>query len=110
MCTSNLPKMLRFFSSCLLFASVVITGCSSADKGSPAEENSPPPRTKFIVDINSASAADLESLPHVGPSLSRKIIEHRERYGPFRRPEHLLVIEGMSEDKFRELRRFINTE
>ena len=62
------------------------------------------------MNINTASPAELEALPHVGPALSRKIIEHRKRYGPFRKPEHLLVIDGMSEHRFRELRQFINTE
>ena len=62
------------------------------------------------MNINAANSAELEVLPHVGPALSRKIIEHRERYGPFRKPEHLLVIDGMSEHRFRELRQFFNTE
>jgi competence protein ComEA len=102
--------MLRFFSSCFLYLSLLITGCSSADSRITLHKNSSPPAAVFVVDINSAGAAELESLPHVGPALARKIIEHRERYGPFRRVEHLLVIEGMSENRFRDLRQFINTE
>ena len=107
MITSNLPQRLRIFSSCFLFGSLLITGCSPA-----RQEIKPyaPPRAHILVNINEAGARELESLPHVGPALARKIIEHRERYGPFRRPEHVLVIEGMSEARFQELRQFINTE
>jgi competence ComEA-like helix-hairpin-helix protein len=107
---SNLPTTLRFFSSWFLFGSVLFAGCSSANSEIKSHENLSPPRGHVVVNINSASAAELESLPEVGPALARKIIEHRERYGAFRKPEHLLVIEGMSEDRFRELRQFIDTE
>src|SRR5688500_13069959 len=111
MCTSNLPKMLRFFSCCFLYLSVQVTGCGSASSRLiPDDNSSPPPAAHFVVNINSAGAGELESLPQVGPALARKIIEHRERYGRFRKAEHLLVVEGMSEDRFRKLRQFINTE
>ena len=59
------------------------------------------------VNINTADAADLRSLPHVGPALAEKIIEHRKRYGPFRRVEHLLIVEGVSDRRFREIRHLI---
>ena len=110
MCMSNLPTTLRFFSYCFLHASVLIAGCSSASSEIKLHQNLSPPRGHVVVNINAAGAAELESLPHVGPALARKIIEHRARYGPFRRPEHVLLIEGMSEDRFHELRQFINTE
>jgi competence protein ComEA len=60
------------------------------------------------ININTASAAELEELPHVGPVLARKIIDHRNRYGAFRRAEHLLAVEGVSEKRYRELREFID--
>jgi DNA uptake protein and related DNA-binding proteins len=39
--------------------------------------------------------------------LAKKIIGHRDRYGPFRRPEDILIIDGISEKRFREFRGFI---
>jgi competence protein ComEA len=42
-------------------------------------------------------------LPGIGEVMSRKIIEHRERHGPFRRPEEIIIIEGFSERKYRAL-------
>jgi competence protein ComEA len=52
----------------------------------------------------------LERLPGIGPALAARIVEQRERYGPFRRAEHLMLVRGVSERRFRQLRPFINTE
>jgi competence protein ComEA len=60
-----------------------------------------------LVNINKASRAELERLPGVGPATATRIVEHRERYGPFRRAEHLLLVRGFSDSRFRELRPLI---
>ena len=57
-----------------------------------------------LLDLNSASAAELEKLPGVGPSLAREIVAYRERYGRFRRVEHLLMVRGISERRLAALR------
>lgn len=62
------------------------------------------------VNINRASPTELERLPGIGPGLAARIVEHRERHGPFRRPEHLLAVRGISERRFRQLRHLINAE
>src|SRR5688572_8894565 len=54
------------------------------------------------VNVNTASQNELEKLPFIGESFARKIIEHREKHGRFRRAEHLLLIEGISDRKFRQ--------
>jgi DNA uptake protein ComE-like DNA-binding protein len=53
--------------------------------------------------------SELEDLLRVGPVMAAKILEHRNRYGPFRVPEHLLIVDGISEKHFRELRPYIDT-
>src|SRR5687767_11131178 len=60
-----------------------------------------------LININHADRAELEKLPNIGPSLAARIVEHRERYGPFRKREHLLMIEGMSDRRFREIENLI---
>ena len=42
--------------------------------------------------------------------MAARIIEHREKYGPFRRPEHLIMVRGMSDRRFRALREFITVD
>ena len=62
------------------------------------------------VDINLASFSELEKLPFVGAETARKIVEHREKYGKFRRIEHILLIQGISDKKFRQIKNMIKAE
>jgi competence ComEA-like helix-hairpin-helix protein len=62
------------------------------------------------VNINTADANELQRIPGIGPVSAKKIVDHRDRYGPFRRPEEILIIDGISEKRFREFRGFILTE
>ena len=62
------------------------------------------------ISINDASREELERLPGIGPALAVRIVEHRERYGRFRRAEHLLLVRGISERRFLQLRPYITAE
>ena len=59
------------------------------------------------VDLNRATAADLDALPGVGPVLAGRIIAHRERHGPFRDPEELLAVRGIGPRLFARLHPWI---
>ncbi len=69
-------------------------------------ENPTPTR----ININTASAQELEKLPGIGRGFARRIVEHREKYGAFRRPEHLIMVRGLSDKRFRALRDLITVE
>lgn len=62
------------------------------------------------LNINTASADDLLRLPHVGPVVAGKIIEYRDKFGPFKRIEELMMIDGMSDARFRRIRSLIRVE
>jgi competence protein ComEA len=62
------------------------------------------------ININTASADELTRIPHVGEKLAEKIIEHRELNGPFRRVEHLMLIQGISDTRFRKIRPLVRVE
>lgn len=59
------------------------------------------------VDINIASVDELEKLPHIGRKTAEGVVEYRTTNGPFRRVENILLIRGMSESRFNELRPYI---
>ena len=63
-----------------------------------------------LVNINTASRGELERLPGIGPALAARIVAHREQYGRFRRAEHLIMVRGISDRRFRALRQFITVE
>jgi competence protein ComEA len=75
--------------------------------GSPTvRQESPLPS---LIDINTATREELEKLPGIGEALAQRIIEHREQYGRFRRAEHLLMVRGISERRFRALSPLLTT-
>lgn len=55
------------------------------------------------VNVNTAGLEDLMRLPGVGEVTARKIIEYRERNGEFRRKEEIIIIDGFSEKKYRDI-------
>lgn len=63
-----------------------------------------------LVNINTASREELEKLPGIGRALAERIVEHRTRYGAFRRVEHLLVVRGISAQRFHQMRALIKAE
>jgi competence ComEA-like helix-hairpin-helix protein len=56
------------------------------------------------VDPNRADARELATLPGIGPKLARRILAHRRRHGPFRRPEDLLAVRGIGHRLLARLR------
>jgi competence ComEA-like helix-hairpin-helix protein len=79
------------------------------------DQQSLSPQTKSAesaqrININTARANELETLPGIGKGLAERIIEHRARYGPFRRTEHLIIVRGISDKRFRALRELITVE
>lgn len=56
------------------------------------------------VDINTADAASLESLPGIGPSLAAAIVEHRQRHGPFAAVDGLIDVSGIGPVKLEQIR------
>ncbi len=62
------------------------------------------------ININTAPAGELEKLPGIGKGLAERIIEHRQRFGPFRRPEHLIIVRGISDRRFRVLKDLVAVE
>jgi competence protein ComEA len=60
------------------------------------------------VNINTASAAELESLPKIGPATAQKIIAYREEHGGFTSIEELSKVPGIGEKTFEDLRNLIS--
>lgn len=59
------------------------------------------------VNVNTASQAELETLPGIGPALSQRIIDYRTRNGPFRAPEDLKNVSGIGDKRFEQLKDLI---
>ena len=55
------------------------------------------PETALPVNINTATAEELDVLPGIGPALAGRIIAYREEHGPFTEVEELLEVSGIGE-------------
>lgn len=60
-----------------------------------------------IVNINSATQTELESLPGIGPSLALRIINYRKENGKFSSIEEIKEVSGIGEAKYNELKKYI---
>jgi len=61
------------------------------------------PHNEERIDINTASVEELQRLPGVGPALASRIVEHRGKHGPFKRPQDVIIVRGMSAKLYRRI-------
>ena len=98
----------------ILSAILLAPACATPPRPTPAaaQLTLDAPKTEFTsaININTASLAELENLPGIGRGIAERIVAHREQYGPFRRVEHLMMVRGISDRKFRALRARIVVE
>ncbi len=57
-----------------------------------------------MVRLNSATAAELETLPGIGPALAGCIVEHRNRHGAFQRIEDIQEVPGIGAGRFEKMK------
>ncbi len=60
------------------------------------------------VNLNTASAEQLDALPGISPAAAKAIVSHREKQ-PFGRPEDLLKVKGFARKRFERLRPYLAT-
>jgi competence protein ComEA len=57
-----------------------------------------------IVNVNTASLEELDTLPGIGPVIGERIIAYRDEHGPFKTVEELTEVEGISDRLLERLR------
>ena len=72
---------------------------------SPKEENG---KKRYVVNINTATQTELETLPGIGPSLALKIINHRKENGKFSSIEQIKDVSGIGESKYENIKEYIS--
>ena len=75
----------------------------------PAQEDSRPPTASTTVaaapvNLNTATMAQLETLPGIGPATAQRIVDYRQQNSSFKKVEELMNIRGIGEVSFLKLR------
>ena len=68
------------------------------------DEITAPTRVVTLVNVNTATAEELETLTGIGPSLAQAIIDYRAEHGDFTAAEDLLNVKGIGEAKLEGFR------
>ena len=61
----------------------------------------------LLLNLNTATVEQLQRLPGVGRVLATRIVQFRQKKGPFKRVEELLAVPGISEKKWNVLREYV---
>jgi len=62
-----------------------------------------------LIDINTASQSELETLPGIGPTTARKIIDYRDENGPFLSIEDIINVSGIGPGTYERIKDLITT-
>lgn len=75
-----------------------------------SEATMPEPGIQKLINVNTATAAELELLPGVGPVMAGRIIEDRQTNGPFRTPADLDRVKGIGPKTLEKLTPLVRFE
>lgn len=84
----------------------LVTKSSEKDKPENQVSNAKKKKSNGKININTASLSELKSLPGIGETYAKRIIEYREN-SPFTSIEQITYIKGIGEKKFEKLKDFI---
>lgn len=59
------------------------------------------------VNVNTASVSELQLLPRIGPAVAARIVEQREKSGPFKSLDDLLLVRGIGEATYDQLKPYL---
>ena len=84
-----------------------VPAASAAETQEPALQE---PTQENPLNLNTATQAQLELLPGIGPALAQAILDYRAEFGPFTAPEQLMEVPGIGEKRFAAVEQLIDVE
>ena len=85
-------------------------GASAASAAETQEPALQEPTREKPLNLNTATQAQLELLPGIGPALAQAILDYRAEFGPFTTPEQLMEVPGIGEKRFAAVEQLIDVE
>ena len=94
----SLQRNYRFATFLLLFFSIICCADATLAKKKPPAHP---------INLNSASSAELQLVPGIGPSTADKILDMRKSYGAFKSVDDLLAIKGIGPKRLEKMRKYL---
>lgn len=92
-----------------LVASLVAGATMQAqDQTTPSTKKPAAPTAAAPLNINTATAAQLETLPGIGPAVAARILEYRQKNGNFKKVEELMNVKGIGEKAFLKIKALVS--
>jgi comEA protein len=90
---------------CICLSVVVFNGLQSVAFAKAAETTIS--EEMAVININTATAEELQEIKGIGPKLAARIVEYRSQYGDFDTPEALMNVRGVGEAKYAKIKQTI---
>lgn len=62
---------------------------------------------QFPINLNTATAEQLEAIPGIGPTLAQRIVEYRQTHGKFQSVDDLLEVQGIGQKRLENMRPYV---
>ena len=88
----------------VLVPEMALPSTGPAPAGTPGPASTAPPGAPAQLNINTATAAELVALPHIGPALAQRIVDYRNAHGPFRAIADVMQVKGIGPAIFQQIK------
>jgi competence protein ComEA len=96
--------MVRQLASFVVMIALLGVSVAAQNTRKPAAARTEARPAAASINLNTATVADLEKLPGIGQKVAARIVEYREKNGPFKKIEELMNVQGVGEKSFLQLR------
>lgn len=87
-----------------------VSPAQNSSLSSEEESSAQEPQQQGKINLNTASAQELETLPGIGEVKAQAIIDYREQEGPFQTIDQVMEVKGIGEKTFESIRDLITVE
>ena len=99
--------MIRMMTALVLVLGLVATAVSAQEAARSAKASTASASAGAPINLNTATVAQLETLPGIGKSTAERILEYRQKNGGFKKVEDLMNVRGIGEKSFLKMKALI---